>query len=87
MRSQTTKKDIYWKWINNLFEIKKLRKGGFHLKAYVSVAGPDLLAIGSSEAAKDILRVIDRSLFSFIFSIIELILLINRLANERDRRV
>lgn len=35
----------------------KLRKGGYHLKAYVSVAGPDLIAIGSSEAAKDILRV------------------------------
>jgi hypothetical protein len=28
-----------------------------HLKAYVSVAGPDLLAVGCSEMAKDILKV------------------------------
>ena len=35
----------------------KLKKGAIHLKAYVSVAGPDLLAIGSSETAKDIIRV------------------------------
>ena len=35
----------------------KLKKNSFHLKAYVCVAGPDLLAIGSSDQAKDILRV------------------------------
>ncbi len=35
----------------------KLKKGALHLKAYVSIAGPDLLAIGSSEIAKDIIRV------------------------------
>lgn len=35
----------------------KLRKNAIHLKAYVSVAGPDLLAIGSSETAKDIVKV------------------------------
>ncbi|CAF0768596.1 unnamed protein product [Brachionus calyciflorus] len=34
----------------------KLKKGVYHLKAYISVAGPDILAIGSSEIAKDILR-------------------------------
>ena len=37
---------------------KKLKNGSFHLKAYVSVAGPDLIAVGSSEMAKDILRVV-----------------------------
>ncbi len=35
----------------------RLKKGAVHLKAYVSVAGPDLLAIGSSDTAKDIIRV------------------------------
>lgn len=34
----------------------KLKKGAVHLKAYISVAGPDLLAIGSSETAKDIIK-------------------------------
>ena len=33
-------------------------KKGIHLKAYVSMAGPDLLAFGSSETAKDVLKVI-----------------------------
>ncbi len=34
-----------------------MRKGANHLKALVTVAGPDLLAIGASEMAKDILKV------------------------------
>ncbi len=32
-------------------------KRGFHLKAYVCVAGPDLLAFGSSDIAKEVLKV------------------------------
>ena len=36
---------------------KKLKKGSNHLKAYISVAGPDLLTTGTSEVAKDIIRV------------------------------
>ena len=38
------------------------------MKAYVSVAGPDLIAVGSSEMAKDILRVF-KILFNGNFSL------------------
>ncbi|RNA08047.1 N(G)-N(G)-dimethylarginine dimethylaminohydrolase 1 isoform X1 [Brachionus plicatilis] len=34
----------------------KLKKGSNQLKAYVSIAGPDILAVGTSEMAKDILK-------------------------------
>jgi hypothetical protein len=36
---------------------EKLKKGSNHLKAYIAVAGPDLLATGTSEIAKDVIRV------------------------------
>lgn len=34
----------------------KLKKTSNHLKAYVSIAGPDILAVGTSEIARDVLR-------------------------------
>lgn len=34
----------------------KLKKGSMHLKAYISMAGQDLLAIGSSDIAKDVIK-------------------------------
>jgi len=34
----------------------KLKKGAIHLKAYISMAGPDLFAISNSEIAKDLLK-------------------------------
>jgi hypothetical protein len=43
------------------------------LKAYVSVAGPDLIAVGSSEMAKDILRVFKNNLNYFNFNFQKLI--------------
>lgn len=34
----------------------KLKKGSNQLKAYVSIAGPDIIAVGTSDQAKDILK-------------------------------
>ena len=36
----------------------KLKRGA-HLKAYVSMAGPDILAFGKSETAQEILKVLN----------------------------
>lgn len=68
-----------------MYSILKLKKGVLQLKAYVSVAGPDILALGASETAKDILKVSSNN-FLIQFIIISYFIFPNT-ANERISRV
>ncbi|KAM3968538.1 N(G),N(G)-dimethylarginine dimethylaminohydrolase 1 [Aphomia sociella] len=38
----------------------KVSKGALHLKSYITVAGPDILCVGASKSAKELLKRIER---------------------------
>lgn len=46
--------------ILHLTKILQVTKGAHHLKKYVTVAGPDILCVGASKEAKELLKRMER---------------------------